>query len=123
MSSYVVEGAELKCNFGDKESNLKVPLKHEAYINNKSQGNIMDFKPMVNIIPFGMCSSLANPVVAAATAANYGKLQKMPCVPAIVSPWLCGKNDVLISNFPAILKTSTLMCMWCGVIKINDDGQ
>lgn len=123
MSSYVVDGAKLKCSFGDKESNFKVPMTHDVYINDKSQGNIMDFKPNVNIMPFGMCSSLANPTVAAATAANYGRLQKMPCIPVTVSPWLNGKTDFLISKFPALLNTSKLMCMWCGVISVVDDGQ
>ncbi|OPZ90135.1 MAG: hypothetical protein BWY74_02443 [Firmicutes bacterium ADurb.Bin419] len=123
MDSYVVEGATLKCSFGDSSSKFMVPMKHEAYINDKSQGNMMDFTPMVNIKPFGMCSSIANPMVAQATSAAGGVLQKMPCIPATSSPWMCCKNDLLITGFPAILKSSTLMCMWCGVIEIEDDGQ
>ncbi|MCX7746063.1 MAG: DUF4280 domain-containing protein [Clostridia bacterium] len=123
MSSYVVQGATLKCSFGDKESQFKIPATHETYIKNKPQGNIMDFKPNQNILPFGMCSSLANPTVAAATAANKGVLKKMPCIPATVMPWINGKNDFLIENFPAMLNSSTTTCMWCGVIEITKDGQ
>jgi len=123
MSSYVVEGATLKCDYGDSTSKLKIPVKHEIFINGKCQGNMMDCVPMVNIMPFGMCSNLLNPTVAAATAANYGKLQKMPCIPAIVTTWLECKNDVLVDNFPAILKSSTLGCAYLGVISVEDDGQ
>lgn len=120
---YVTQGAKLKCMFGDKESNLQVPINHKAYINNKAQANIMDFKPMVNILPFGMCSSLANPTVAAATAAASGALQKMPCIPAIVCPWINGRMNCLVENIPALMDNSTLMCMWCGKIDIQEDGQ
>ena len=123
MDSYVVEGATLKFSFGSSSSKLMIPMKHEIYIKGKTQGNMMDYIPMVNISPFGMCSSLANPTVASATAASGGVLQKMPCIPSIVSPWICCKMDVLIDKFPAILSSSKLMCMWCGVIKVEDDGQ
>ncbi|MCX7746229.1 MAG: DUF4280 domain-containing protein [Clostridia bacterium] len=121
--SYVVQTAALKCSFGDKQSSFKVPMNHDTFINDKPQGNIMDHKSNVNILPFGKCSSLANPVVAAATAANKGVLKKMPCIPATNTPWINGKTDVLIEDFPALLKSSTVMCMWCGVISIEDDGQ
>jgi hypothetical protein len=121
--SYVVQGAKLKCSCGDQQSTFQVPMDHQAFINNKAQANIMDNKPMVNIQSFGMCSSLANPVVAAATAANHGRLKKMPCVPATVAPWLGGKMDTLLANFPSLLKSSQVMCMWCGLIKVEDDGQ
>lgn len=123
MDSYVVEGATLKCSFGDSTSNLKIPINHEVYINDKIQGNMMDYIPMANIMPFGMCSSLENPTVATATAAANGVLQKMPCIPALTAPWAFCKNDVLIANFPAILKSSKLFCAWCGVISVENDGQ
>lgn len=123
MASYVVQGAKLKCTFGSQESTFQVPVDHKIYINNKPQGNMMDFKPMMNIMPFGLCSSLANPTVAAATAAASGVLQKMPCIPATVTPWFNVKMDVLLEYFPAMLDSSKTMCMWCGMISITDNGQ
>lgn len=120
--SYVVKGATLKCSQGDKESKLN-PTDHSIFIKNKPQANIMDFKPNLNIKPFGKCKSLANPTVAAATAANKGRLKKMPCVPMITMPWLNGKNDTIIDNAPALLNKSTNMCIWCGKISIKEDGQ
>jgi hypothetical protein len=121
--SYVVKGAKLKCSCGDQESCLQIPVDHGVYINDKPQANIMDFKPNLNIKPFGKCRSLANPTVAAATAANKGRLKKMPCMPVITGPWIGGKEDMYIDNYPALLNKSTNMCMWSGRITISDDGQ
>ena len=86
-------------------------------------GNISDHKPLLNIAPFGMCRSLVNPVVAAATAANLGRLQPMPCIPNTPMPWIPGKPDTLIKGQPALLKSCTCPCMWAGIISITDDGQ
>ena len=121
--SYVVEGATLKCNQGDKKSELCVTPSHGIYIRDKAQANINDFVPMKNIKAFGKCKSLANPTVAAATAANKGKLKKRPCIPAITMQWISGKTDVLIGKFPALLNTSTIMCAYAGKITIEKDGQ
>lgn len=121
--SYVVKGAKLECNCGDKESSLQIPVDHGIYINDKPQANIMDFKPNLNIKPFGKCRSMANPTVAAATAANKGRLKKMPCMPVVTSPWIGGKEDTYIDNSPALVNKSTNMCVWSGRITITDDGQ
>lgn len=85
--------------------------------------NIMDNKPLVNILPFGMCSSPANPAVAAATAAALGVLTPMPCTPATVAPWAPGSPTVMIANMPALNNTCTLNCMWGGVITFTQAGQ
>jgi hypothetical protein len=84
---------------------------------------LMDHKPIINIKPFGQCKSLANPLVAAATAANNGKLKKMPCIPNTVSPWMGAKMTVRVKGNPALLDNSKLMCMWAGVIEITNPGQ
>lgn len=82
--------------------------------------NIMDNVPMVNIAPFGMCSSLANPTVASATAAALGVLTPMPCVPVTTAPWAPGSPTVLIGNLPALNHSSKLMCAWGGLIQITN---
>lgn len=85
--------------------------------------SIMDFAPMVNILPFGMCTSLANPTVAAATTAALGVLTPMPCIPVTVAPWAPGSPTVLLGTFPALNNSSKCMCTWAGVISILNPGQ
>ena len=83
----------------------------------------MDFTPMVNIMPFGMCSSMANPTVAAATSAAMGVLTPMPCIPAITAPWMPGKMQVMVQGQPALTRTCQNLCMWGGQITFTTDGQ
>jgi len=78
---------------------------------------------MVNIMPFGMCSSPSNPVVASATAAALGVLTPMPCIPNTTTPWSPGAPTMMLANQPALDDTSILNCMWGGVIKVNFAGQ
>jgi hypothetical protein len=121
--SYVVGGAKLQCNFGDQPSQLKIPTDHGIDINGKPQANIMDFQPQTNIPSFGQCGSLDNPAVKSATRANRGRLKKQPCMPNINMPWINGKPDKLVDQQPALTTKSTNMCMWCGRITVEDDGQ
>lgn len=87
MAKYVCMGATLKCTFGMTPSTLMVTVPLRPMIQNKPKATIMDFAPLVNILPFGMCQSPSNPTVASATAAAMGVLTPMPCIPAIVAPW------------------------------------
>jgi hypothetical protein len=121
--SYVVEGATLKCSCGDKECKLKTPGRKSVLIQGKLQANIMDFIPKVNIDSFGKCKSLKNPLVAAATSANHGRLKPMPCIPNVTIPWINGKEDMLADEAPALLDCSKNMCIWGGKISIVKDGQ
>jgi hypothetical protein len=114
-------GAMLKCSFGVAPSTLVV-LPTSRTMTGTPTANIMDFKPMVNIPPFGVCQSLANPTVAAATAAALGVLTPMPCVP-VTTPWVPGSPTVLVGSMPALNNSSKCMCAWGGVIEILNPGQ
>ena len=115
MGMCVCGGAMLSCSFGAAPSSLTV-LPQNRVVTSQPIANIMDNKPFVNIPPLGMCKSLANPIVAAATAANNGRLQKMPCIPNTTMPWMLAMMNTLVGGKPALLDSSKLMCMWCGVI-------
>ena len=116
-------GAMLQCTFGMAPSSLVVTPENKLLTSNMPAATIMDHVPMKNILPFGMCQSLANPMVASATAAALGVLTPMPCIPATSSPWVPGAPTVLVANKPALNNTSKLMCNWAGVISINFPGQ
>ncbi len=122
MPQQVCMGATLQCSFGAAPSTLVV-LPANRVLTQTPDANIMDNKPLVNIMPFGMCSSPSNPAVIAATAAALGVLTPMPCVPVIPAPWIPGAPTVLIANMPALDNTCKLMCAWAGVIQITNAGQ
>ncbi|QDQ25437.1 DUF4280 domain-containing protein [Chitinimonas arctica] len=122
MSNQVANGAMLKCSFGAAPSSLVVLPLAQVIAETGPAATIMDSKPMVNILPFGMCNSPANPMVAAATAAAMGALTPMPCVPVTPAPWLPGKPTVIIGQFPALDNASKCLCNWGGMIAINMAG-
>jgi hypothetical protein len=123
MPLQVVNGAQLMCTMGMAPSVLTVLPVNRVLVGNQPAANILDHIPMVNIMPFGMCISPANPTVAAATAAALGVLTPMPCIPATASPWVPGSPTVLIANQPALNNTSQCMCNWAGVVTVVQPGQ
>ena len=123
MAKNVCHGAMLKCSFGAAPSSMVVLPMNMVNTSNVPAANIMDHVPMMNIMPFGVCKSLANPMVAAATAAAMGALTPMPCIPNTPAPWVSGSPAVLLAYQPALNNTSKLMCIWVGVIEVSAPGQ
>ena len=122
MPMQVCAGAMLQCPFGLAPSSLVV-LPLNRMVAPTPAANILDHIPMVNIMPFGMCTSPANPAVAAATAAAMGVLTPMPCVPVTPAPWVAGAETVIIGEAPALDNVSQLACTWGGVIAVAEPGQ
>lgn len=123
MPNHVCNGAMLKCTMGMAPSSLVVLPVNMQNTSNMPAANIQDHIPMVNIMPFGMCQSPSNPMVAAATAAAMGVLTPMPCIPVTPAPWVAGSPTVTLANQPALNKSSMLMCNWAGQISIQMEGQ
>ena len=123
MANQVCMGAMCQCSFGAAPSTLVVTPENTPLTSRLPAATIMENVPLKHIMPWGLCSSLANPTVAAATSAALGVLTPMPCVPVIAAPWAPGCPTVLIANKPALNDSSKLMCNWGGVISINNAGQ
>lgn len=115
-------GALLTCTFGVAPSTLNVLPTPRVVHSSMSVATIMDNKPLVNIPPFGMCTSLANPIVAAATAAALGVLTPMPCVPATAAPWIPQSPQVLVGGNPVLVAGSQCICNWGGMIQVAPAG-
>jgi hypothetical protein len=122
MGQQVCAGAMLACSFGAAPGTLAV-LPANNVTTGAADATIMDSKPIINIAPFGVCISLSNPTVAAATAAALGVLVPMPCMPVTPAPWAPGSPTVLIGGMPALNNASKLMCAFGGVIQITMPGQ
>lgn len=122
MPEQVVMGALLSCSFGAAPAKLGVLPVNRVNAEGQPAATIMDHKPMVNIAPFGVCKSMANPAVSSATSAAMGVLTPMPCIPATSSPWTPGAAKTLIAGQPALHAKCTCTCNWGGMIKIDQPG-
>lgn len=108
----------IQCSFGLAPGTLMVlPLKLVLVDGRPIACNI-DFVPFLNIMPFGMCQSMANPMVVAATAAAFGVLTPMPCIPAIVSPWTPQHMKIKVRNIPTATMQSKCTCAYAGQVSI-----
>ncbi len=122
MPDLVVNGALITCSFGTTPGSLTV-VRPTSQGGSQALATIMDSAPNVNIAPFGMCTTLSNPQVAAATSAAQGVLTPQPCIPMTAAPWTPGSSTVTVGGTPALTSSSTCMCTWGGSISITQAGQ
>ena len=124
MGTIVVSGAVLQCPFGTSPSSLNVTSQAMYMISGQPAATIQDAQGMVNIQPFGMCSSLANPQVAAATAAALGVLTPQPCMPTTAGTWIPSGPTTLIDGKPCLTNDCQVLCSnGMGTIQISNPGQ
>ena len=117
MGNAAVMNALCQCTFGVAPSPLIVTSQATVMAQNFLMATIMDMPKLP--MTFGMCSSPANPTVAAATAAALGVLTPMPCIPACAAPWAPGSPTVIVGGKPALNNSSKCICSYGGVISIN----
>ncbi|NED93720.1 DUF4280 domain-containing protein [Phytoactinopolyspora alkaliphila] len=117
----VVDSATLLCSFGTAPSALGVLPVRRTLAGGRPVACLTDAVPVLNIRPFGMCTSLANPAVASATAAALGVLTPQPCVPA-TSAWAPGAPATLIGGTPAVTVSSTCACAYGGMVTVLQPG-
>jgi hypothetical protein len=125
MPFVVVEGAEIQCPMGVPGIAVLSPTPNGVAAGELPAATIMDHEPMVNIPTFGMCISLSNPQVAAATSAALGVLTPQPCVPMIQTPWTPGSSTTRIGEFPVLTQSCMCTCMWGAgsQIMVTNPGQ
>ncbi|MFO0628868.1 MAG: DUF4280 domain-containing protein [Polyangiales bacterium] len=114
----VTEGAAIRCAMGAAPSSLAVPPDRTIRVGGKRLALVTDHGP-ASILPFGMCRSLANPQVAAATTAANGVLTPQPCVPAVDLPWSPGAVRSRGAPGAVLDEDCRAQCRWGAVISID----
>lgn len=104
-TSYVVDGATLKCSKGGT-CKLKVAPGRNTFIQGKPQANVNDYTTK-NIPKFNFCSIPKH----------------HQCRLSLQGPWKSGKNDVIIEGAPALMHKSKIKCAKGGVISIQKHNQ
>jgi hypothetical protein len=122
MSIPVVSGAMLTCPMGLAPSTLTVIPKSMVMAESMPLATVMDNIPMANVAPFGLCTSLTNPITAAQTAAALGVLTPGTCIPVFPAPWAPGSPTVMVGGVPALTMTSKCACAYGGVVSIVNPG-
>lgn len=122
----VADKAHLICTMGTTPSTLTAlsTPDHKGLVAPPpgSLATINDHVPVANMETFGMCMSLANPAVQAATAAS-GVFTPALCVPAAAAPWAPPAKSVFTQGIPAVGQEATCQCTWQGTVSVVSPGQ
>jgi hypothetical protein len=122
MTELLTSDTLLACSFGEAPAPfqaLDLPGKM-VIMGAFTTATIEEIAPEVNIPTFVMCSSMANPEVASATAAALGVLTPMPCVPLIAAPWDPPSGIMTYNGVPLATVSSKCLCSWGGEISVEE---
>ncbi len=119
MPMLATQGSLCQCSFGTAPAAVSVMPMSQASATEMPVLTTAMIVPMTNIPPFAMCTSLANPQVAAATSAAMGVLTPQPCIPVIPAPWAPPAAHVTVSGVPAVSMDSKCACSWGGQISFT----
>ena len=110
MAVFMTTTSNCMCSFGTVPANLTATSQQTVLMDGKPVATIVDCQPGANLTPFGLCTSLANPAVAAATAAALGVLTPQPCTMAPAGTWRPTQTTVVAGGKPCLMNDSSLLC-------------
>lgn len=119
MSEFLTTGTLIECNMGV----LKIPfiaddLPGAPKENGLPVATMTQVVTGKNIASFGMCNSIANPAVVAATAAAQGVKTPAPCMP-FGTAWLPPSFTAKYLGLPLARADAVCACALGGVIKVT----
>ncbi len=124
MTSVLTGGAIIKCTEGTAPGSLVVaPSVPAVTAPAEAVATIADAQPGLNIPAFGLCMSVSNPQVIAATASHAGVFTPVPCLPVLAGPWMPGSSSVVLGGVPIVTQSCVLMCAWAGEISVVSPGE
>jgi len=118
MTNVVCTGATAQCSFGTTPATFAAS---GTQVSAGGAAGVVTDTAAANVPPFGMCMSLSNPQVAAATSAA-GTFTPQPCQP-VLSPWTPGSPRVTIGGVAVLDESSQCTCTWGGVVTVSSPGQ
>jgi len=110
----VCSGDEYHCSYGTLLCPIQVFSNRKVSIDGRLAATEGD-NQIQNLRGFGMCSSLKNPQVAAATVMAEGVLTPQPCSPVLAGGWTCLTNTK-ISGKRTITSQSEIWSAFSGRI-------
>lgn len=122
MGLAVVTGATAQCTFGTGCGVITATSQMTTMAEGKPLATIADFGPQC-VGAFGLCTSLANPAVLAATTAALGVLTPMPCTMVPMGTWTPAQVTVQAGGNPVLTNECQGQCAYGGCISIANPGQ
>jgi hypothetical protein len=115
----IVQGAQLKCSIGIAPSTFSVSPSHDVAGDARERQQRRRLYPDANVASLGMCQSMSNPQVSAATSAALGVLTPQPCQPVLAQAWSPGSTSVTAADRPALHDGCTCACQWGRTISVT----